>query len=307
MRPTWGVLAFAILVQGCTTDRVQPELTGLGQAFRDTRKAMAPRLEAGLERDRQAEITAAAQAGDVWTLGEGCTAQAATGVFVPDATCALEKVRIGDRPPLIGEATALDRKMTALSVYLSALEALSDADAEDDLNDAYLLALGALSDFGKAAELDGLSEFLAERRANREKAGGVTSAGVSALRFARMRSVVLAADTDVRRLTGEAILHVLNLDLEPGFAGRVARLRAADEAVLLADASDPVAYRAALVGLEQEHAAFMDYYEGTVVYRLALVADLHHDLARVLAGAGAPEDVVSYLKRLKALAGLLRE
>ncbi|TCP42107.1 hypothetical protein [Rhodovulum marinum] len=307
MRPTWGVLAVAILIQGCSTDRVQPELTGLGRAFEDTRKAMAPRLAAGLERDRQAEITAAAQAGDVWTLGEGCAAQAATGVFVPDITCSLEKIRMGDRPPVVGEATALNRKMTALSVYLGALEALSDAKAEEDLNDAYLLALGALSDFGAAAELEGLSGFLAERRANREKAGAAIMSGVSALRFARMRAVVRAADPDVRRLAGEAILHVLNLNLDPGFTDRLAALRAADEAVLLTDSSDPVAYRAALAALETEHADFMEYYEGTLVYRLALVAELHHDLARVLDRPGEAKAVLSYLKRLKALSKLLRE
>ncbi|MGC9417717.1 MAG: hypothetical protein ACP5EN_01985 [Rhodovulum sp.] len=307
MRPKWGVLVLTFLVQGCSTDLVQPELSGLDKAFQETRKAMAPRLAAGLERDRQAEITAAAQAGDVWTLGEGCGAQAATGVFVPDITCSIEKISMGDRPQVVGEATALDRKMTALSVYLGALEALSDAKAEDDLNDSYALALAAFLDFGKAAELDGLADFLAERRANRDKVEAVVTSGISALRFARMRAVVRAADPDVRRLVGEAILHVLNLDLDPGFAGRVADLRAADEAVLLADNSNPAAYRAALVALEKEHANFMEYYEGTLVYRLALVAELHQDLARVLNSPGEAEAILSYLKRLKALSKLLRE
>ncbi|MCR8547241.1 hypothetical protein M4578_05340 [Salipiger sp. P9] len=307
MRLASAMALCGLMAAGCTTDRVATEFGDLKTAFDETKSAIEPKLAPGLEADRQAEISAAAANRDIWTLGNDCSNELATGVFLPSATCTLEKIRVGDRAPVIGEATALKRKLTVLSAYLGSLEALSDATLESDLNAAYATAVASFSDLSKAAELEDLTTFLAERQANAEKSGAVVSAAVSALRYKRMRSVVLASDEDVRQIVRESVLHALNLGVDPKLPGAVADLRAADQAVLLADSSDTAAYRAAMVALENKHSAFMTYYRGTLTYRLTLVAELHGKLAAALRSHGSAEDVVAYLESLRALSDLLKE
>lgn len=301
-------LALVTFFPGCTTERVTTEFESLEAALSETSKAIEPKLKPGLEQDRQNEITAAARAGDTWFLSDDCNfTVAGDNTVLPSSACRVMKVRVGERTPAIGRATALNRRLSTLKTYVSALGLLMDASLEEEVVSAYSAALAAFGNLGEAGDIDSLLEFIADRQDDEEKQKAVISAAIAQLRYNRMRTVVLASERDFATVAREAQLDIQLLGLEPEVASRAEALRRANEAVLIADTDNTAAYRAALVSLETEHAAFMKYFEGTHIYAIGLVSQTHTRLAEALRRPGSAEDVLSYLESLKALADKLGE
>lgn len=310
MRTASRVLAAAVLaiVPACTTERVKTDFESLEAALSETSEAIEPNLKPRLEQDRQQEISAAARAGDSWFLSNDCNfTVAGENTVLPSSACNVMKVKVGEREPVIGQATALNRRLNTLKAYVTALGLLMDATLEEEVVSAYSAALAAFGDLGEAGEIDSLLEFIADRQDDKEKEETVISAAIAQLRYNRMRSVVLASEQDFATVAREAQLDIQILNLEPEFASRAEKLRRANDAALIADTGNTEAYRAALVSLETEHAAFMEYFEGTHIYAIGLVSQAHTSLAEVLRRPGSAEDVLSYLESLKALADKLGE
>jgi hypothetical protein len=300
----------SILLVGCTTQYVQTEFSKVNDAFETAKADIDPKLKKGLEIDRQAEITAAAVNGDVWTLSEDCYFQISTADYLPSDSCAIEKIAFGDRPSYVGSATALKRKLDVISIYLTALAALSEAKLETELSSAYDLALSAFSDLSKTAELSELAAFLSDRQKEREDTKTVAEASIRALRYQMMRSVVLNSDRNVRQVVKEAIAIILNdpaLGIDTQLKNDLNKLRTADAELLEVDRSDSVVYRAKLVALEKTHSDFTTAYKKTTTYKLVAIADLHGKLATALRSGGSVADTVAYLKSLKVLYNLLEK
>lgn len=305
MRVFWGTLLF---LAACSTERVSTELDDLSDHTGDVAAAIAPKLQPGLRAEAEQELRIAAEARDAWFLDDTCP-QVIDGVpSVSLDDCTILKIPNGDREPYLGQARALDRRMTVLTAYVDALDALSDAALEEEVVESYAGAIAALKSLGQTAESERLAAFVAEREKRQEKVGAVVTEAIAALRFARLRDVVTASDAAVQDLVRETQLGVIKLGLEPNYLQRVRELRQVNEDVLTSAVTGPTdLHLANLKLLEAELESFKEYYAKTLLYDLGLIARFHHDLAGALKDPGSTDEVIAYLGSLKDLKDKLEE
>ncbi|WIY24525.1 hypothetical protein [Parasedimentitalea psychrophila] len=287
----------------CTTERVTTEFSALSELAQNTKKKLAQKLKPGLDAAAEAELDVSAASGDVWLLSDDCNFVMAGDTSVPASNCIVEKVVLGNRKPVQNEATSAQRKMTALTTYVSALSLLTDASLEEEVISGYSSALTALTDFAKAAESATLLEFLKDRSERESAETAVVSEVIATLRYKKMRSVVLKSEKDVATIVRELQLHLINLGIDGDFKIRSEALTTRNNAVLNYDVETQGAtgYKAAIKALQAEHQAFMKYYKGTVIYEVGMIARVHSTLADALRSPGSPEEVVKYLESLKTL------
>jgi hypothetical protein len=305
MRVVWGTL---LLLAACSTDRVSTELDQFSDHTAGVAAAIAPRLVPGLRAEAEEELRIAAEARDAWFLDDTCpqVIDAVPSLSLDD--CTILKIPNGDREPYVGQARALDRRMTVLTAYVDALDALSNAALEEEVVESYAGAIAALKSLGKTAESESLAAFVAEREERQDKVSAVVTEAIAAMRYARLRDVVTASDAAVQDLVREIQLGAILLGLEPSYAQRVRELRQVNEEVILSAVTGPTdLHLANLKLLEAELESYKEYYSRTLLYDLGLIARFHHDLAAALRDPGSTEDVIAYLGSLKDLKDKLEE
>lgn len=297
-----AVVGAILVLCSCTTARVAPEIETFAEAVADTGKAVTPLLRPSLRAEADQALTVAAERGDVWLLTDACRDMIRARPGALAETCGIERIRTDESPRPIGAATAATRRMGVLVDYVAALELLADAGTDREVTEAYGAALAGLENLGKAAPSEGLAGIVAALKGRRGQTDRVVSYAVGALRFNRMRSVVTRADPDVQEVVRDIQLSLFQLRADPEYHRLADALIAAEEAALVADPADPVAYRAALAGLEAAHAAFFAHYDSSIYVKVGRIAVAHAALARTLRRPGSAEEAIDYIKSLRALA-----
>ena len=300
------IFVFVWAVSACTTDRVETEFGALDTALSDVAQTISPELNRQIAAETEEAVRVSAQAGDLWILSDACRLVLDLDPDASLGSCQIITEPVGDREQFIGQATAADRKLGVLQAYVASLDALMDAQLDNEINTASASALAAFSEFADASGAKGLAAFLAKRKANKPKSDAVVSKAVEALRFNRMRKVVLDSDSSVTELCRDLQLHLINLEVDGGFTDISDRLRQARDDVLLTDRNDPVTYLNAINRLRSAHDDFETAYPKTTIFKVGLVAKVHSDLAKSLRSSGSNEDIIEYVKSLKTLLETVR-
>ena len=300
------VIYFAAIVAiaACTTEPVETELDQFSRAVRGTTSDVEKLLESGIASEADARLVQAGKNRDFWQLSSECRDVIAGTANFPIEACEINrKVRFPDQP-YKEPAGAVARKLGVLSAYVTALDGLANAQLESDVTANFGAAVGALKDLGSAAESKKLVEMLDRQAARQDKTDAIVERAIAALRYNKLKKVVISSDAAVAELIREIQLGLIGQGLVPEYSTRAEALNTANKAAG-ASALSGEGHQANLVALEREHKRFAEFYKTTLVYELAVAARNHAALARALKSPGSPEDITNYLISLGELKKVL--
>jgi hypothetical protein len=301
------VLFVAIVgVVACSTERFAPGVEKVAVATKKIDADLEPLLRPLLEERRIAARDKAAGDNFRFAINESCLDLTFLRATPPATRCEIDVTPFGDAAPPPNLPADLARKMDVLGDYVGALGILASAESEDELFAALAVARTSLGELGEAASSETLTELSEDLTKNKEAIEGVGRAAFDALRYSRLKSVVTESDGAVGELAVEIQKAIYALNLDPVFKAKAERLTTANQAVAISRGQG-APYVQAVAELEAAQGDFVASYDRTLIGRVGLVAQAHRGLAQALRNPNSPEDVVTYLEALRALADTIRE
>lgn len=292
------VMALGALLLGCTNPNVTSEVDALTTSAEKVTERLTADLEPRAENERNDLLDAAIQNRDIVVLvTPGCTKykNRVEGATLDD--CQLQDVVKRDQSVQTAERALV--QVGYLSNYISALAALANSDAPDEISASTVQVIAAIDALSKTNPGEGLADFasdLKEQQSDLETAVGYLA---TQYKYRSIRRTVRSANDAVGTICDALIAYYddkISTEEQSAFtaletAQRQMRLQRRN--------SSPAQYRVLVQNVRGAHEAYVKEAKKGPVQLLVGLKTSHAALADRLGSPRDAEEVTEYLKELK--------
>lgn len=304
---TYLIWAFALFsISGCASVNIEPEMKILSESVSDVEKDLNKNLKTQSEADLRARTRFNSQNNVLVALSPECRELGMASGDIALSSCRITETLPGGVTAPVYPSEALKRKISGLKAYVDTLVLLSSSDSEEAIVAAVAELEKASGSLAKTTEADGLVSFAKTLSDQKDTIAGTTRFAVSNLRRRKLHSIATEYDPDVQQVIKETRAILFKNNVDPEYQRLYTALSQAETRMKEATLSgNPSQIETATYNLRSAYAKFVKYAPKSIYVKVSSIGQAHHALVNRLKANPSQEEVLEFLKSIKAVADTL--